>query len=244
MIRQMRTQIVKTGDRSIKLGVQFENNALQVQIPIADWLLTYGLNGRFELLARRDGEQDAYTVQAVESDSEYVYWTVSSVDTAIAGDSGEAILHYYVDDTLAKSRKWWTEVELSLGDAGDVPEPYRPQIEIVLQAAREAKDDADRAEQSAREAEEAADSAESVVGRALPEGGVEGQWLRKTGEEDGAAEWADLPVYDGAYEVTPVFDSDLTLRTGAKYTDRDIVVRGVRVLDTLNGAGGYTAEIG
>lgn len=240
----MRTYVVGPADRVLQLGVQLENEALQIRFPIADWLRSYGSGGRFELLARRQGEDDAYTVQGVTSDARYVYWDVSNVDTGIVGEDGEAILHYYVDEVLAKSRVWWTEVKKSLGDPGDIPEPYRPQIDIVLDAAKSAKEDADRAEEAAGRAEEAAGEAESVADRVLPAGGTAGQYLRKSGDGDGETEWADLPVYDGAFEVVPKDGYETALMTREKYLDRDVLVKAVPYDETMNAAGGYTVLIG
>ena len=108
----MRNYLVTNRDgNTLDLGMQGENNALRIKFWLVEsWHNLYGEGGRFEIWAQRSGECRPYKVSGVSSDTRYVYWTVSSEDTAVAGENGMAILHYYVGDTLAKSYTWWTIV--------------------------------------------------------------------------------------------------------------------------------------
>ena len=58
-------------------------------------------------------------------------------------------------------------------------------------------------------------------------------------------EWAaaELPVYDGQYEVTPLADAAVTLETQSTFLDQDIVVREVPYQAVSNAAGGETVSI-
>lgn len=52
-----------------------------------------------------------------------------------------------------------------------------------------------------------------------------------------------LPVYEGAYVVTPI-DGDITLETAQKYMASDVVVEKIPYGEVTNSAGGVTASIG
>ena len=162
----MRKLIEKDG--ILYLGIRGENLALQICIPIAEWIATYG-DGTFQLIAQRKGDAAPYPVN-IASDAEYVYWNVSSADTAFVGE-GKAELQYYVGDTLAKSQAWQTRVTESLDAPGSPPPPYESWVEGVLQAgtdARNASVDAqaarDESVDAAARAEDAARRAEAAAG--------------------------------------------------------------------------------
>ena len=52
-----------------------------------------------------------------------------------------------------------------------------------------------------------------------------------------------LPVYEGAYVVTPI-TGDITLETSQKYMESDVVVEKIPYGEVTNSAGGVTASIG
>ena len=213
----------------IPLGRQGENLAVRVLFPAAAWRETYG-DGTFQLVALRRGDAAPYPAVITE-DGDCVCWDVSDSDTAVAGQ-GKCELQYYVGDTLAKSAAYMTAVAPSLDPPGPAPDPYQSWIEEVLQAATDAEEAAERAEEAAERA------------GGLPKGGTEGQVLTKQSAEDGDADWDDLPVFDGIYEVTPRPFGQTTMLTRKTYLDRDIVVKEIPYQEAANLSGGNTATIG
>ena len=225
-------KIIQAGNFDIVLGRRGENLASQVRFPIAKWVEVYGA-GRFQLIARRQGDSAPYPV-TITSDENFVYWNVTSADTAYSG-LGKVELQYYVDDVLAKSTVYLTRVLESLSEPGTPPAPYQSWVDDVLAAANDAEDAADRAESSARQAEEAA---------RLLSGGTAGQVLTKNSAAEGDVNWADLPSFDGAYEVIPRPFGETTMLTRQTYLDRDVVVRAIPYQETSNLSGGKTVTIG
>jgi hypothetical protein len=61
---------------------------------------------------------------------------------------------------------------------------------------------------------------------------------------DGAWAAAELPVYDGAYYVTPSAQVDQTLQTAQKLMDSDIKIIKIPYAEVSNNSGGKTASIG
>lgn len=81
-------------------------------------------------------------------------------------------------------------------------------------------------------------------GAGLPAGGTAGQFLRKNSALDGDASWADLPSYDGSYEVTPLPLVETVMNTSGRYLDRNVVVKEIPYQEASNEKGGLTATIG
>lgn len=161
-------RITEAGKEALRLGRQGENLALQVRFPIAEFKEEYG-EGVFRLAAQRQGDAAPYLVE-VTSDDNFVYWNVTSTDTAKDG-IGRCELQYYVGDVIAKSQVWLTRVLTSLEDAGETPEPYETWVSRVLSASAQARTDAGRAEEAMEAAEisashcaeSASDAAESAA---------------------------------------------------------------------------------
>ena len=87
-------------------------------------------------------------------------------------------------------------------------------------------------------------------GGATPEGGSvlppvtaedNGKFLKVV---DGAWKAAELPVYEGAYEVTPSATEDQTLLTAQKYMDADVKIEKIPYAEVSNNTGGTTVTIG
>lgn len=53
-----------------------------------------------------------------------------------------------------------------------------------------------------------------------------------------------MPVYDGAYEITPSATNELTLLTSGTIMDADVIVKKIPYTETENSAGGLTVTIG
>lgn len=60
---------------------------------------------------------------------------------------------------------------------------------------------------------------------------------------DGSWAAAELPVYDGAYSVTPAV-SEQTLETAQTFVDADIRIEKIPYSEVSNNSGGMTATIG
>ena len=130
----MRTVIVRDAMR-IPIGRQGENEAQRVVWPdiVTGWAKLYG-DGVFSLAVKRKGDAAPYPVTVTTEDGALV-WVPTNADTAVAG-SGSCELSYTVDDVLAKSQMWSTEVYSSLTGEGETepPEPYQSWVDAVLKA--------------------------------------------------------------------------------------------------------------
>lgn len=121
-------------DNHIILGKRGENHASKVRFsePLL-WQSVFG-EGTVELLHQRKGDEAPYPVVLTVEDG-IAYWHISSADTAIAGE-GKCELRYMVDDVVVKSRIFRTTVLQALGDdTVDPPEPQKPWVDQVLEAA-------------------------------------------------------------------------------------------------------------
>ena len=162
----MRTLIVRDAMR-IPIGRQGENEAQRVVWPdiVTGWAKLYG-DGVFSLAVKRKGAAAPYPV-TVTTENGALVWVPTNADTAVAG-SGSCELSYTVDDVLAKSQTWSTEVYSSLTGEGETepPEPYQSWVDAVLKAGVAADAAAETAqsaaETAAQDAESAANSAEAA----------------------------------------------------------------------------------
>lgn len=142
-------KIIKVIGDDFPLGRKGENLVTQIRFPIAGWAERYG-DGTFALLAQRQGDPNPYPV-SITTDSEYVYWDVSSADTGVAG-IGKAELRYTVGEALAKSVIYITRTAPSLEDAGEPPAPYESWVNEVMAAAETVEETAETVEKTAQEA--------------------------------------------------------------------------------------------
>lgn len=129
--------IITVNGSDFSLGRRGENLVTQIRFPISGWSENYG-DGSFGLLAQRQGDANPYPV-SITTDSEYVYWTVTSADTGVAG-IGKAELRYMVGEALAKSVVYITRTAPALDDAGEAPEPYESWVNEVMAAAQTVED--------------------------------------------------------------------------------------------------------
>lgn len=132
---------------SLPIGRRGENLARRVIFDLAPWRKCYG-DGTVQLLHQRAGDADPYPCTlTVEGDM--AYWLIRAADVDKPG-WGDAQLHYYVGETLAKSSAWRTLTADALGAPGETPpEPQQDWVEKVLAAGTAAEDAAGRAEEAA-----------------------------------------------------------------------------------------------
>lgn len=108
----------------IYVGHQLDNEVTKVRFDTHPIYNLFGENGTFSLYIKRYGEAEGYTVGAplVAVVGDYVEWTVSSADVAIAGDN-ECQLRYALSGAVAMSLKWTYTVDESISLGATVPQP-------------------------------------------------------------------------------------------------------------------------
>ena len=122
----------------IALGIQGEHHARKVSFAETQlWKERFG-EGRFELLHKRNGDDVPYPI-TLTIDDDVPYWYVTASDTAVAG-VGKCELRYIVNDVVIKSCTFITDVDASLGEGTEAPEPYKAWVDEVLEAAEDVKD--------------------------------------------------------------------------------------------------------
>ena len=152
----MRSFIIKPGDL-IPIGRAGENQATEIRFDVTGWAETFGA-GTFELIMQRPGDSELPYPVEVTVDGDYVVWTVSNVDTGIAGNC-KVQLRYVVSDAVAKSVIYRGIVGESLDHAVDPPDPYDDLIERIEELARQTEQNAESASRSAGNASDSADAA-------------------------------------------------------------------------------------
>lgn len=159
----MRTLIVRDAMR-IPIGRQGENEAQRVVWPdiVTGWAKLYG-DGVFSLAVKRKGDAAPYPVTVTTEDGALV-WVPTNADTAVAG-SGSCELSYTVDDVLAKSQMWSTEVYPSITGEGETepPDPYQSWVDQVVAVGAAAQASADAAKADAESAANSAEAAQAAA---------------------------------------------------------------------------------
>lgn len=122
---------VKENTTSIPLGKRLENKARIIEFDLSDFISQYG-EGTAVLLAKRSQDSTAYPVSIVQ-DGDTATWEVINSDTEYKGQ-GRCELFWYVGEVLAKSVVYSTYVEDDIGEEGEVPEPFEPYFEQILDA--------------------------------------------------------------------------------------------------------------
>ena len=151
----MRSFIIKPGDL-IPIGRAGENQATEIRFDVTGWADTFGA-GTYTLVVKRPHEDTAYPVE-VTTDGDYVVWTVSNVDTGIAGNASVQ-LRYVVDGALAKSVIYTGIVGESLDNIVDPPDPFEDLIQRMVDLAERTEAAAESAAGSAASASESAGTA-------------------------------------------------------------------------------------
>ena len=130
---------------NIAIGRRGENEARRVSFDLAAWRRHYG-KGTVQLLHQRAGDESPYPC-ALTVEGDTAYWLIRAADVDKPG-WGNAQLHYYVGDTLAKSAIWPTVTADALSDPSEPPEDparawfaaVREQIGNLDELTTEAKD--------------------------------------------------------------------------------------------------------
>ena len=138
-----------TSSKRITLGRLGENETRIVRFNIGDIKADFP-GAEFMVLNRRPTESAAYPVSLnyIAESKNHLDWTIQSGDLLYQG-LGECQLIATVDDKIAKSQIYLTEVLKALDGSGNPPAPWAGWVQGV-------KDDADRAEAAAAAAASAA----------------------------------------------------------------------------------------
>lgn len=141
---------VKHLPQVVPIGIQTENGVESIGFDVKPWLDEFdGL--KLSIWPTRPGENAAYPAADVELVGTVLYWKPNSVDTEIAGNGKVEILAITGDK---RKLSGWCETNVkatSLAVTQEVPEAARPWVDEVLDAADEAKRQADRAEKIAND---------------------------------------------------------------------------------------------
>lgn len=199
----MRELIVREGG-TIQIGRMSENDAQLVRFDVSGWPELYGSGGGFVLVHQRPGDEQPYVCAASVAEDGFLEWIVTDVDVAIVG-RGEAQLSYVIGETVAKSVIFTTRIMRSLGQTGELPEPYESKINELIEAAGTVAADAAAAEEAKETALEAQAAAEEAQRKA------EASETAAKQSEDNAEHYADV-AQQGAETAGYVFfevdDSD------------------------------------
>ena len=145
----------------IKIGRTSENDAEVIRFNVKEWPDLFGSGGSFVLVHQRPNEEQPYVCAASVAADGWLEWIVKDTDVQITG-KGEAQLTYVVNNTIAKSVIFTTRISRSLGQAGELPEPYENMIDELIEAAANITTEANRAETAREKAEEAQSAAEDA----------------------------------------------------------------------------------
>lgn len=181
-----KTYLVDSLPDRIILGRQTENGVRQIRIDCQPWIAQWpGMEIDVWVTPASGEAHDAYPAK-VKMDGDVCEWTVSSFDTATAGEGTIEIVGLL--DGLKKLSAIAETYVLSTTTAlpGTTPEAYSGWVDQVLVAGAEAKDSAELAAASEQIATAAADRAETAAAAA------EASAESATESETKAAESADL----------------------------------------------------
>ena len=222
--------ITATEDKKIMLGYRGENVARQVVFDLSELISTFGA-GVAVLMVKRSEFEDAYPASDVVQDGNTLTWTLTVVDTEIAG-ACRAELFWYVDSLLAKTVVYRTYVAADIGTAqGEAPDAYETWVDTLTslgaetlanaQAAQAAQTGAETAQGLAEDAQEAAEDAQEAA--ELAQSGAEdardtaeAQALKAegyaVGTQDGTAVGSGSPYYENNAE----YYSDLAAQVASE----------------------------
>lgn len=189
--RKMRTVKAKE-ECIIQIGRTSENDAEVIRFDVSDWPELYGAGGSFVLAHQRPNEAQPYVCAASVAADGWLEWIVKDTDVQITG-KGEAQLTYVINSVVAKSVIFTTRISRSLGQTGELPEPYENKIDELIEAAANITTEANRAETARTDAETAQGKAEDAqaAAEAAQQKAEEAEDAAKESEEN-AAHYADV----------------------------------------------------
>lgn len=120
--------------KRLKIGYLGENNATKIVFDFGCWAKEYG-DGYMTVLFERSGDGYAYPVNVTQN-GHIATWLVSNIDVAIVG-AARSQVEYRVNGILAKTAIFRVDVENSLDNSGETPEPYESILSQIVEEAHE-----------------------------------------------------------------------------------------------------------
>ena len=152
---------------ALQIGRRGENEVSEVIFDYSAWVAEFG-PGVVSLLVRRSKDNSAYLVAMTSGAGNTKVWTITSTDTQYVG-GGRAELIYTVDEQIAKSVVYKTNVLPDIGEPSETPpDPYETWLDTLTALGSEV-------EGYAQDAADSADAAEAAVAH-YPYIGADNYW--------------------------------------------------------------------
>ena len=128
--------IIAEKNKPIEIGRYNENEHILVRLPLDDVMED---GATYEVMHQRYGDTIPYPCTGVTVQGNYLYWLITELDVSVQGKGRLEIFSYFGTEGRGKSYIYTTRVLESLGDAGEIPEPYQPYLEQIMEKAQYAK---------------------------------------------------------------------------------------------------------
>ena len=153
------TTVTTDGGAILPLGRQMEHGVRQVWFDLSYLIENFG-EGTATLVHQRNQDLAPYIVSTEQTNTNLM-WTIDETDTAYEG-FGRAEIRWVVDDDLAKTVIYKTNVMKSLTAQTEIPDPLESWYEALLEQIGDSQGYAEQAAQSAQDASQSAQEAESA----------------------------------------------------------------------------------
>lgn len=205
--------------KRLKIGYLGENDATKIVFDLSKWASEYG-EGYLTVLLERYGEDYAYPV-SIEQTGHEATWLVSNIDVAIVG-MARAQVEYRVDNVLAKTMIFRVDVENSLDNSGEVPEPYESILSQIVEEAHEVAENTAEVERLAEVVANDVETAHGYANESARQAGLSADSARESsGYADDASRYADnasasaeqaeQSVLKGGYINADIIDGHLVI---------------------------------
>ena len=148
----------------LPIGRQGEKGVRQVWFDLAYLITNFG-EGTAVLVHQRSKDAAPYIISTQQTGNNLM-WTIDETDTAFEG-IGKAEIRWTVDDTLAKTVIYKTNVQKSLASETEVPDPYESWYDALLKKIGDSQEYAEQAAESAETAQQAAETAATDTSEAI-----------------------------------------------------------------------------
>ena len=157
------TTVTTDGGAILPIGRQMEHGVRQVWFDLTYLIENFG-EGTATLVHQRNQDLAPYIVSTTQTGNR-LEWTLDETDTAYEG-FGRAEIRWVVDDDLAKTVIYKTNVMKSLTAQTEIPEPLESWYEQMMVVIGDNQEYAEQAAQSAQSASQSAQDAETAAGTA------------------------------------------------------------------------------
>ena len=158
------TTVTTDSGALLPLGRQGEHGVRQVWFDISYLIENFG-EGTATLVYQRNKDLAPYIVSAQQTGNNLM-WTIDETDTAYEG-FGKAEIRWTVDDDLAKTVIYKTNVQKSLTAQTEIPEPLESWYDKMVEQIGDNQGYAEQAAESAETAQKAAETAATDTSEAI-----------------------------------------------------------------------------